>query len=64
RLSVTQQTPENVGLRNETQPTHFYFLAKTYAVLYPNGHPSPYQGEGQVLHSRTRVRFLNPSALG
>ncbi|QFS42792.1 hypothetical protein GXM_00265 [Nostoc sphaeroides CCNUC1] len=32
-FSETQQSPGNVGFRSSTQPTYFYFLAKTYAVL-------------------------------
>jgi hypothetical protein len=29
RLCETQQTPQNVGFRSSTQPTHFYFLGLT-----------------------------------
>jgi len=29
KLCETQQTPQNVGFRSSTQPTHFYFLGLT-----------------------------------
>ncbi|MEH2027906.1 MAG: hypothetical protein V7K62_30855 [Nostoc sp.] len=32
-LLLNPTTEQNVGLRNATQPTDFYFLGKTYAVL-------------------------------
>jgi hypothetical protein len=33
--SETQQTPQNVGFRSSTQPTHFLFFCLNRVVLRP-----------------------------
>jgi hypothetical protein len=49
RLCETQQTPQNVGFRSSTQPTHFYFLGLT----------EQYWNQGEVFSDFWVIQFCS-----